>query len=126
MESKEPLRPGDFPEQKKLRGLYKHVKISVRTLDIIIAAGILAIVLCVFVATRHSGYTVTFDSAGGSDVASQNLTYGDLIEEPAPPTREGYTFDGWYADDALNNPWDFQTTQVSANTELYAKWIPNF
>ena len=36
MESKEPLRPGDFPEQKKLRGLYKHVKISVRTLDIII------------------------------------------------------------------------------------------
>ena len=73
MDPKDSLRPGDFPEQRKLRGLYTHVKISVRTLDIIIVAGILAIVLCVFVATRHSGYTVTFDSAGGSDVATQEL-----------------------------------------------------
>lgn len=125
MESKEPLRPGNFPEQKKLRGLYKHVKISVRTLDIIIVAGILAIVLCVVVATRHSGYTVTFDSAGGSDVASQQLTYGALVEEPAAPSREGYTFGGWYADDALNNLWDFQNTPVAGDTELYAKWIPS-
>ncbi len=124
MESKEPLRPGDFPEQKKLRGLYKHVKISVRTLDIIIVAGILAIVLCVFIATRHSGYTVTFNSSGGTDVASQSLTYGNLIEEPDPPTREGYTFEGWYEDDALNNPWNFDT-QIAGDTELYAKWIPN-
>ena len=67
MESKEPLRPGDFPEQKKLRGLYQHVKISVRTLDIIIVAGILAILLCVFLATRHSGYTITFNSSMKSD-----------------------------------------------------------
>ena len=52
MESKEPLRPGDFPEQKKLRGLYKHVKISVRTLDIIIVAGIFAILLCVWFLLR--------------------------------------------------------------------------
>lgn len=124
MESKEPLRPGEFPEQKKLRGLYKHVRISVRTLDIIIVCGILAILLCVFIATRSSGYTVTFDSAGGSDVASQVLTHGDLVEEPAPPTREGYTFDGWYSDDALNNRWDFEHTQVDGSLELYAKWIP--
>ena len=47
MESKEPLRPGDFPEQKKLRGLYKHVKISVRTLDIII--GVLVALIFVFI-----------------------------------------------------------------------------
>ena len=124
MESKEPLRPGEFPEQKKLRGLYKHVKISVRTLDIIIVAGILAILLCVFLATRHSGYTITFNSAGGTDVASQSLTYGQVIEEPAPPTREGYTFGGWYSDNALNDPWDFGT-QVAGDTELYAKWIPD-
>ena len=124
MESKEPLRPGDFPEQKKLRGLYKHVKISVRTLDIIIVAGILAILLCVFLATRHSGYTITFNSSGGTDVASQSLTYGQVIEEPAPPTREGYTFGGWYSVVSLNDPWDFGT-QVAGDTELYAKWIPD-
>ena len=86
MASNEPLRPGDFPEQKKLRGLYKHVKISVRT--------------------------------------SQSLTYGEVIEEPSSPTREGYTFGGWYSDDALNDPWDFDT-QIAGDTELYAKWIPN-
>ena len=122
MDPKDSLRPGDFPEQRKLRGLYKHVNISVRTLDIIIVAGILAIVLCVFVATRHNGYTVTFDSAGGSDVATQELQYGDFVSEPEPPTREGYTFDGWYSDDALLNPWDFQNTPVDGSLELHAKW----
>ena len=69
-------------------------------------------------------YLAKRDSVGGTDVASQSLTYGEVIEEPAPPTREGYTFGGWYSDNALNDPWDFGT-QVAGDTELYAKWIPD-
>ena len=118
------LRPGDFPEQKKLRGLYKHVKISVRTLDIIIVAGILAILLCIFIATRQGGYTVDFDSNGGTDVAYQKCPYGQTVEVPQDPTREGYTFGGWYSDDSLNTPWDFDSP-VEGSMELYAKWVPN-
>lgn len=115
--------PKNFPEERKLRGLYRHVKISVKTLDRIIVGGIIAIVLCIIFAVSHSGYTVTFDANGGTDVPSQELRYGNLIAEPADPTREGYVFDGWYADDALGNLWDFQTP-VENSMELYAGWTP--
>ncbi len=115
--------PSQFPEERKLRGLYRHVKISVKTLDKIIAVGITAIVICIAFGLRHSGYTVVFDSNGGTDVPSQELRYGDLVQEPDPPTREGYTFGGWYSDDALGELWDFDSA-VSDSMDLYAKWIP--
>lgn len=119
-----PQTPGEFPEARKLRGLYRHVKISVKTLDKIILLGITAIVLCIVFAVTHNGYTVSFDPNGGTDVSNQELTYGDVIPEPEPPTREGYVFDGWYADDALSEPWDFNEP-VSGSMELHAKWLPD-
>ena len=117
------LTPKDYPEQRKLRGLYRHVKISVKTLDRIILVGIIAIVVAIFIAVRQGGYTVTFDSNGGTDVPAQELRYGDLVTEPQEPTREGYSFGGWYTDEALGNPWDFNTA-VGDSVELYAKWVP--
>lgn len=117
------LTPKDFPEQRKLRGLYRHVKISVKTLDRIILVGIVAIVAVIFIAVRQGGYTVTFDSNGGTDVPVQELRYGELVTEPQAPAREGYTFGGWYSDEGLNSPWDFGTA-VSDSMELYAKWVP--
>lgn len=112
------------PPERKLRGLYRYVKISVRTLDWIIVVGVAAIVLCLIFGMRHSGYTVTFNAKGGTDVPAQELRYGDLLEEPEAPTRQGYTFEGWYADEALEEPWDFSTA-VSDSMELYAKWVPD-
>jgi uncharacterized repeat protein (TIGR02543 family) len=115
--------PTPSPEERKFRGLYRHVKISVKTLDRIIVAGIVAIVLVLIFAVQHGGYTVSFDSNGGTDVPSQSLEYGDLVEEPDPPTREGYAFSGWFSDEALETPWDFDTP-VSGSMELYAAWEP--
>ena len=40
-------------------------------------------------------YTITFDTAGGSDIASITQDYGTAITAPEAPTREGYTFIGW-------------------------------
>lgn len=120
----EPEQPQVQPEQPKLRGLYRHVRISVKTLDRIIVLGIIAIVLVLVFAALHGGYTITFDSNGGTDVPSQELRYGDLIVEPEPPTREGYRFEGWYMDDACNDLWDFNTA-VNDSMELYAKWVPD-
>jgi uncharacterized repeat protein (TIGR02543 family) len=116
--------PKEFPEERKLRGLYRHVKISVKTLDRIILVGIAAIVLVLIFAVSHSGYTVTFDSKGGTDVAAQELRYGDVIQEPEAPTREGYTFDGWYADESLSSLWDFDTA-IDGSMTLYAGWTQN-
>ena len=84
--------PNSEQEQApKFRGLYRHVKISVKALDRIIIACIAVIVILVALELRNPGFTITFDSKGGSDVAPQNQMYGELLEEPEPPTREGYT-----------------------------------
>ena len=124
MNQQTPQTPRDFPEEQKLRGLYRHVKISVKTLDRIIVVGLVAIVLVLWFAISHGGYTVTFDSNGGTDVAAQALEYGDTVTEPDAPTREGYTFDGWYSDEGLSSLWDFDTP-IENSMELYAGWTQN-
>lgn len=70
-------------------------------------------------------YTVTFESNGGTIVASQVLHYGDKVVEPASaPFRDGYTFGGWYKEASLTTAWNFSTDAVAGNTTLYAKWTP--
>ena len=109
--------------QSNFRGLYRHVKISVATLDKIIVGGIAAIVILVLYGVANNGYTVTFDSNGGSDVpVLTDVMYGDLIPEPEDPTREGYEFRGWYSDEGLTYVWDFENQQVPQSVTLYAAW----
>ena len=47
---------------------------------------------------------------------------GRIIKEPKAPTRDGYTFDGWYSDIYLEQPWDFENDIVKDNMTLYAAW----
>ena len=68
--------------------------------------------------------TVTFDSQGGSAVASlTNVRSGSGIIAPTAPTLDGKTFNGWYKEAACTNAWDFSTDTVTADTTLYAKWV---
>ena len=64
--------------------------------------------------------TVTFQSDGGSEVASQ-IRANTPAARPADPTKEGYTFIGWYNGES---EWDFETP-VTANLTLTAKWQVN-
>ena len=99
------------------------MKISVKTLDIVIVGGILLMIALVLFGIANNGYTISFDSRGGTDVAAQtDLMYGDHVEEPEPPTREGYTFAGWYHDENCQYPFDFDNTIVDASATLYARW----
>ncbi len=59
-------------------------------------------------------YTITFDTAGGSDIAPITQDYGTNITAPADPTREGYTFIGW--DKAI------PTTMPAENITVTAQW----
>ncbi len=68
-------------------------------------------------------FTVSFNSKGGSAVASQEILPGEKVVEPTNPTRSGFTFGGWYTDSALSDAWDFDSDTVSANMTLYAKWL---
>ena len=111
-------------EIPKFRGLYRHVKISVKTLDRIIVACIVVILLVVALELRNPGFTITFDSKGGTDVPAHNQMYGELLEVPEPPTREGYAFTGWYKDTACFDEWDVNTDIIEADMTLYAGWEP--
>ena len=73
---------------------------------------------------KPKGCTVTFDSQGGSDVAPQTVTPGGTATKPADPTRDGYTFDGWYSDSELTTAYDF-TAAVTTDLTLHAKWSLN-
>ena len=66
-------------------------------------------------------FTVTFDSNGGSAVASQTVKEGEKAAKPANPTRDGYTFEDWFADEALKTAYDFNTP-VTSDITLYADW----
>jgi len=109
--------------QSSFRGLYKNVKISVQTLDKIIVTAIIAVIILVFYGVANNGYTITFDSRGGTDVPIQtDVMYGEYVAEPEPPTREGYVFTGWYSDENCRYEWDMDQTQVSQSMTLYAGW----
>ena len=114
----------DIPEEQvpKFRGLYRHVKISVKTLDRIIVACIAVILIVVALEMRNPGFTITFDSRGGTDVPAQNQMYGELLEVPEPPSREGYQFTGWYTDAACDILWNVESQTIETDMTLYAGW----
>ena len=71
-------------------------------------------------------YTVTFESNGGSNVPSENVKYDQTVNAPYTPVKEGYTLDGWYADESLTDYlWNFDTDTVTESITLYAKWTKN-
>lgn len=76
---------------------------------------------------RVKRYTVTFD-ANGKDAAmpdSQRVKEGKAATEPSTqPQCKGYTFGGWFTDEACTQAYDF-STPVTADLTLYAKWTKN-
>ena len=106
----------------KFRGLYRYVKISVKALDWIIAACIAVILIVLVIEMQDPGFTVTFDSKGGTDVPAQSQMYGEPLEVPDPPTREGYTFTGWYKDHSCDIAWNLEEDTIQTDTTLYAGW----
>ena len=64
--------------------------------------------------------TVTFDTDGGSAVASKTVEKGEKVQKPEDPKKDGYVFDGWYVDD---EKWSFIGYVVTDDITLTAKWI---
>lgn len=69
-------------------------------------------------------YKVSFASNGGSIIGDVTIKEGIKFCEPTPPTKEGYTFGGWFKDYDLTIPYSFNE-EITKNLTLYAKWIPN-
>ena len=110
---------------KPLKGLYKNVRISVRALNLIIIACVVGMILFVAFDLKDPGFTVTFDSRGGTDVAAQVRQYDEPLAAPEAPSREGYQFTGWYRDPACQEPWNAESDTVRESMTLYAGWESN-
>jgi uncharacterized repeat protein (TIGR02543 family) len=70
--------------------------------------------------------TATFNAGGGTPAPEpQKVTPGGKIPSPAAMTKEGFTFEGWYAaGDFSGSPWNFAVDTVTGDSTLYAKWTP--
>ena len=64
-------------------------------------------------------YTVTFDTNGGSEVASKQIEIQNRVPKPEDPTKEGYYFLGWLKDE---NYFYFDDTEYDSNITLSAQW----
>jgi uncharacterized repeat protein (TIGR02543 family) len=67
-------------------------------------------------------YTVTFESNGGDPVAQQVVASGGKVIKPTDPTKESFTFQGWFKEVALMTLWDFDADTVTQDLTLYAGW----
>ena len=69
-------------------------------------------------------YEVSFITEHGKTPTSQNVKYNGTATNPGELTEEGYTFIGWYADEAHKTKFDF-STPITGDTKVYAKWEKN-
>ncbi|MDD4389093.1 MAG: InlB B-repeat-containing protein, partial [Bacilli bacterium] len=65
--------------------------------------------------------TVTFETNGGSEIEPKTLSYGEKLERPAAPTKDGANFLNWYSDADLAVIFDFDQ-EITDNLTLYGKW----
>ena len=69
-------------------------------------------------------WVIGFDIIKGSHTPEAEDTTPSAVTKPADPTREGYTFGGWFTDEACTQAFDFDAA-VEADVTLHAKWIAN-
>lgn len=70
-------------------------------------------------------YTVIFNTNGGSQVTRFDVLFGEQIARPENPTKEHYTFDGWYLNEELTGEEYVFGTMPANDVRLYAKWVLN-
>ncbi len=72
-------------------------------------------------AESSTTYTLTFNSGGGSAVASQSVESGGKASRPEDPQRAGHSLVNWYVDDSFQTVYDFEQS-VTESITLYAAW----
>ncbi len=67
-------------------------------------------------------FIITYETNGGTPMNPETVTYGTPIQQPYPPTKEGFAFGGWFTDDTFSSPYTFLLMPAHDLT-LYAKWM---
>lgn len=73
-------------------------------------------------------YTVSFVLGynGAEPIPDQFVVQSNYAEEPTAPVREGYSFLGWFTDEAATQRFDFKLTPITGDLTLYAGWTQNY
>ena len=80
--------------------------------------------LTLYAVWQEKTYTVTFDTDGGSSIASQTVSWLHKAERPSTdPTKSGYKFAGWASDAKRTKVYNFDAA-IEQDTTLYAVWMP--
>ena len=70
----------------------------------------------------RDGYVIVPYTNGGSYIDIINEKYGARVTKPRNPEKAGYTFEGWYKDEELTEPYEFPETMPAEDANIYAKW----
>ena len=116
-----PTRPGYtfngwYLDPEGTKGCFNENGQCVVTTDMVIYAG-----------WKQNDYWLVYhnvDLASNKDqFQDYEIHYGDVIRQPVDPIQEGYTFQGWYLDEACTEPATFPITVGEKQVDLYAKWV---
>ncbi|NCA67415.1 MAG: hypothetical protein EOM87_05070, partial [Clostridia bacterium] len=78
-----------------------------------------------WVPQQETTYTITFDTREGTAIAAIIIPSGTALTRPEDPTKEGYTFEGWYYDaNCTVSAEDLIEGAISQSFTVYAKWLP--
>ncbi|MGN0527262.1 MAG: InlB B-repeat-containing protein [Acutalibacteraceae bacterium] len=75
--------------------------------------------------TKQTSFMVYLERNNGEKRLSKKMESEGIVPAPTEPTREGYTFEGWYRDKELTKPWDFSKDIATEEITIYAKWSAN-
>ncbi len=73
----------------------------------------------------YDEFDVTFQYNNGNAATSVKVHANEFVPRPETPSRAGYTFIGWYSDESLTTPWNFDIDRVTGHLTLYAGWGKN-
>ena len=109
-------------KQGKTGGLYAKINMSLKTANIMVAVFIFLLVAATVFIVSHGGFTVSFDTNGGSHIESVKVMHSQTVELKEDPVKEGYVFTGWYTDRDCTESLDIRTDTVTTSMTLYAGW----
>lgn len=102
-------------------GLYAKINMSLKSANIMVATLTALLVAAMIFVINHNGFTVKFDTDGGSYIEPVKAMHSETVS-CENPVKEGYSFTGWYTDRSLTQKWDIQTDTVNGSMTLYAGW----
>ncbi len=101
----------------------KTILLIVLAIVVCACVGVLAVRYAVQDGNKIQGYTVKFDSDGGTAIDDIVVEKGATISAPTEPQKEGHIFTGWYTSKDYNEKFLFDSTPITEDLVLYADWV---